>query len=162
MRKFITTCAILTILFFFTSAFNAYDIDTKVNSFAPNFTVFDNGKQVKLSDYRGRFVLVNFWSSENPESRIKNIVYNGFSTENSKLISLVSVNFDKTEGLFDEILKKDKLENKSHYFEQDGKNSEVYKKYHLNSGYSSFLISREGRIIAINPTKQELTKLTCQ
>jgi peroxiredoxin len=41
----------------------------KVGEPVPNFTLIDlNGKQHSMSDYRGRVVIINFWSAECPWS----------------------------------------------------------------------------------------------
>lgn len=38
--------------------------DNKQTSLAPNFTVYDeNGNEVKLSDYKGKPVVINFWAT---------------------------------------------------------------------------------------------------
>lgn len=163
MRKTLTTIAIIAVLFVFTSSYNAYDVNTKVNSFAPNFSVSnsDNDKLL-LSELRGDFVLVNFWSSQDATSRIKNIIYDKF-IQNSKMpIRLVSINYDQSNLLYQEIIRHDNLNGSSQFHDKDGKNSEAYKRYHLETGFNSYLINREGKIIAINPTKLQLTEFICQ
>lgn len=161
MRKTLTTIVIVAVLLIFTSSYNAYDVDVKVNAFAPNFSVSDNGRAATLGNLRGQFVLVNFWSSQDAGSRIRNAVYDKFAANNAS-VNLISVNFDSKEALYKEVLRRDRLNGDSQFYDKDGQESEVYKQYHLESGFSSYLINREGKIVAVNPTKQQLTDLTCQ
>ena len=46
-----------------------YNLIVEINKLAPDFELPDlNGKLHRLSDYRGKIVIVNFWSSECPHS----------------------------------------------------------------------------------------------
>jgi peroxiredoxin len=93
-----------------TADFKFYKISKSENSakdkIAPEIIWDENGKQVKLSEYRGNVVLVNFWATwckpcvgEMPdlslisqEFKDKNFKMIGISTEDSKVIE----NFLKT------------------------------------------------------------------
>ena len=101
MRKILATIAVFAILLSFTSAHNANDVDTKIDAFAPNFKVSNKNTELSLSELRGNYVLVNFWSSDNADSRIRNIEYDRF-TNNNDAVSYVSINFDDNSKLFQE------------------------------------------------------------
>ncbi len=162
MRKTLKTIATIALLLVFTSAYNGYDVNVNINSFAPNFEIANVGKQTKLSDKRGNYVLVNFWSSSNASSRIRNIQYDRFFKGDSSRADFISVNFDSSEKLYKELLKVDQLASESQFYDDGGRNSEVYKDYHLESGFNSYLLNKEGKIVAINPTNQQLTEIFCQ
>lgn len=161
MRKILATIAVFAILLSFTSAHNANDVDTKIDAFAPNFKVSNKNTELSLSELRGNYVLVNFWSSDNADSRIRNIEYDRF-TNNNDAVSYVSINFDDNSKLFQEVLKNDRINSETQFHLEDGKENEEYKRFHLENGFNSFLISREGKIMAVNPSKQKLTELLCQ
>ncbi len=162
MRKTLKTIATIALLLVFTSAYNGYDVNVNIDSFAPNFEIANAEKQTKLSDKRGNYVLVNFWSSSNASSRIRNIQYDRFFKSGNSRADFISVNFDNSEKLYKEILKVDQLASESQFHDDGGRNSEVYKDYHLESGFNSFLLNKEGKIVAINPTNQQLTEIFCQ
>ena len=161
MRRTLTLIAIVAILIVFTSAYNRDNTSTEINAFAPYFELKNSEGTTKLNDLRGHYVLVSFWSSDNAESRIRNNSYSNKS-QSIKDLKIVSINVDESESLYKEISKIDRLQGMSQYHLSDGKENEVYKSYHPESGFNSYLINREGRIEAINPTTQQLTELICQ
>ena len=162
MRKTLTAIATIALLLIFTSSYNSYNVDINIGSFAPNFEIAKEGKSTKLSELRGNYVVVNFWTSDNAESRIRNIQYDRLFKALDRNSNFIAINFDEIEGLQKELIKVDKLSDKSQFHDGSGTDSEVYKSYHLESGMNSFLLDKDGKIIAINPTKQQLTKYFCQ
>ena len=162
MRKTFSFIVILVVLLSFSSAYNAQEINGKVNSFAPNITVSDNDSTFTLSKERGKYVVLNFWSSDNPESRIRNIsAYNATEKTNNEIV-FVAVNYDRSKALFNEILQVDGIDKRTQFFDEDGTDSEVYKQFRLDKGLNCYLINRDGKIIAVNPDLEKLTELTRQ
>ena len=149
MRRTFTAIATIAILLVFTSSYNSYDVSVDINSFAPNFEISKLGNHFKLSETRGNYVIVNFWTSDDAEARIRNIHYDRFFKSIGKNLSFISVNFDDSDNMFKELVRTDGL-------------SEVYKRYRLKSGMNSYLLDKDGKILAINPTQQQLTKYFCQ
>ena len=150
MRRTFTAIATIAILLVFTSSYNSYDVSVDINSFAPNFEISKLGNHFKLSETRGNYVIVNFWTSDYAEARI------------GKNLSFISVNFDDSDNMFKELVRTDGLSEVSQFYEKDGMESEVYKRYRLKSGMNSYLLDKDGKILAINPTQQQLTKYFCQ
>ena len=156
MRRTFTAIATIAILLVFTSSYNSYDVSVDINSFAPNFEISRLGNHFKLSETRGNYVIVNFWTSDDAEARIRNIHYDRFFKSIGKNLSFISVN------MFKELVRTDRLSEVSQFYEKDGMESEVYKRYRLKSGMNSYLLDKDGKILAINPTQQQLTKYFCQ
>jgi thiol-disulfide isomerase/thioredoxin len=73
-----------------------------------NFLTLD-GKEVKLSDYKGKVVLVNFWASWCPpckeEMPILEKVYQKYGDKN---FVILAVNMDTSEGAMKEFLEKNR------------------------------------------------------
>ena len=72
---------------------------------------------------------------------------------------LLSVNFDRSERLFREIVRRDGLSAKSQFHVKGSQANQLIKDYHLESGMKSFLIDPEGRIVAKNPTEKMLKEI---
>lgn len=162
MRRTFTAIATIAILLVFTSSYNSYDVSVDINSFAPNFEISKLGNHFKLSETRGNYVIVNFWTSDDAEARIRNIHYDRFFKSIGKNLSFISVNFDDSDNMFKELVRTDGLSEVSQFYEKDGMESEVYKRYRLKSGMNSYLLDKDGKILVINPTQQQLTKYFCQ
>lgn len=159
MRKTLLVIVLLAALVGFSSAFNGEDIDAKVGSFAPNILVENPDTTFRLSQFRGKYVVVNFWSADNAESRIRNIEMSKFVGKHSDKIVYASINFDRSYSLFSETIKIDNLDNSAQFFEKDGIFSEVYKQFHLQNGLNCYLINPEGRIEAVNPDVRQLAEI---
>jgi hypothetical protein len=75
-------------------------------------------------------------------------------------VSLVSVNIDRNQRLFEEIMRRDGLNEKSQYYVQPGGASDLIRKFNMGNGLQSYLIDPQGTITAINPSTEILASLT--
>jgi peroxiredoxin len=128
---------------------------------APDFTQNDiNDKPVKLSDFRGKYVLLDFWASwcgpcraENP-----NVVkaYNKYSSKNFTVLS-VSLDRPGKKDAWLAAIKADSL-NWTHVSDLQFWNNAAAKLYSITAIPQNFLIDPTGKIIARNLRGEELQK----
>lgn len=124
---------------------------------APDFAQNDpDGQPIKLSELRGKVVLVDFWASwcgpcrrENP-----NVVrmYNKYKSQGFEILG---VSLDKQKGAWLKAIEKDKL-TWPHVSDLRGWKNEVAQLYSVTSVPATILLDREGRIIARNLRGPEL------
>ncbi len=118
---------------------------------APDFTLKNlDDKEVSLSDFRGKILLVDFWASwcgpcrkENPHVRKLYAKYKEQGFE------ILGVSLDKTKDRWEQAVQKDQLE-----WEQvsdlAGWGNKVAKMYNVRSIPHTILIDEEGKILARN------------
>lgn len=127
---------------------------------APDLTVDNSHSALSLSDLKGKYVLVTFWASSNAQSRISAARYDDFSKSlDEERFCLLSVNFDRSERLFREIVRRDNLSAKSQFYVSGSNAETIFENYHLGNGFQSFLINPQGKIVATNPSNDTLKKI---
>jgi len=129
-----------------------------LGSVAPDIALNNpNGELVKLSNLKGKIVLIDFWASwcapcrkENPHI-VK--LYNQYK---SKGFEVFSVSLDKESSRWLQAIEADKLAWPNHVSDLNGWKSAAAVKYSINSIPTTFLLDREGRIIAKNLRGKQL------
>lgn len=129
-----------------------------VSNEAPNFTIPDTtGTKVSLTDFRGKYVLIDFWASWCAPCRAANPglvkVYNQFKDKN---FTIVGVSVDKNRQGWLNAIKDDNLAwtNLSNVAGWDA----VSKEYGIKSIPQNVLVDPKGIIIAKNLDEEKLTE----
>ena len=132
---------------------------TSEGSIAPELEFSDpDGKVRKLSDLRGKVVLIDFWASwcgpcrkENPHVRAMYEKYHDRGFE------IFSVSLDNNKNRWKDAIAKDGLVWPNHVSDLKGWGSAAAKLYGVSSIPSTFLVDKDGRIIAKGLRGEQLT-----
>jgi peroxiredoxin len=130
---------------------------TAVGSPAPEFSQTDvNGKVVKLSDFKGKYVLVDFWASwcgpcrkENP-----NVVV-AYKNYHNKGFEVLGVSLDDKKNLWEKAIEKDGL-TWTHVSDLKGWKNDVAVLYGVKLVPTNYLIGPDGKIVAKNLREEAL------
>ena len=122
-----------------------------IGAVAPDFEQnTPDDKPMKLSDLRGKVVLVDFWASwcgpcrrENPH------VVKLYDKYKSKGFEVLGVSLDRKKNSWEKAIVKDKL-TWSHVSDLKGWKNKVAKQYSVTSVPHTILLDKEGRILARN------------
>lgn len=117
---------------------------------APDISMPDpSGKNKKLSDLRGKVVLIDFWASwcgpcrrENPN------VVRAYNMYKDKGFDIFSVSLDSDGGKWQAAIKQDNLTWSNHVSDLKGWQSAAAKQYGVTSIPHTILVGKDGKIVA--------------
>lgn len=134
-------------------------VGTAIGDKAPEIALMnpDSTKVLKLSDLKGKYVLIDFWASwcrpcrvENPNVVAAYEKYSKAKFKTGKGFEVFSVSLDRNRDAWKKAIAADKLSWAYHVSDLKYWASEGAKRYGVNSIPMSFLIDPEGMIIAKN------------
>lgn len=130
--------------------YNVYDIGIEKNKRAPDFELLNlSGEKVRLSDYRGKKVFLNFWATWCGPCEIEMPYMESFYKRNKDLenVEIIAVNMTKSEA---------NVENVQEFADNYGltfpvlldNKGEVEDLYKIISYPSTYLINEDGILIS--------------
>ena len=133
-----------------------------VGSAAPHFSQQDkDGNSISLRNFKGKYVLMQFWSSTTEGSLIENRkligIYNKYSARNFTILG-ISVDGKKTKKVWEDVLKKDQLPWPQLAALKTSDNP-VAKSFDVESIPSNFLIDPTGKIVAADVSADTLSDI---
>ncbi len=145
------------------SAHTGKVVDAVEGYTAPFFRLEKEDSAFSLAGMKGKYVLLTFWSSSDASSRIACNYYTDFvksiGDDSGEMFCHYSVNFDRSERLFRELVRKDGLDSKTQFHVWGEDADRLIQDYHLEDGFKTLLIDPQGRVAVKNPSKLHLTQI---
>ncbi len=160
---FFVAFSLLAFLFSFIDKETFSGVGLSPGSKSPQIKIDGKSFVAKDLDVKaGEYVLLNFWASYDAVSRISNVRFSSIVEQKNDKLRYISVSFDKNFRVFEETVRLDKVNAAYQYFDAAGTESDLYKIFRLKEGFASYLIDKDGIIVAKNISPEKLTELLRQ
>ena len=131
---------------------------------APDFeSVKPDGSKLKLSDLKGKYVLIDFWGSWCAPCRRENVglvaLYNKYHGEG---LEILSVGMERSKERWLKAIQQDGLVWDTHVSDLKRMGGKVGRLYKIREIPTKYLIDGEGQIIGVNLTVAEIDRLLAQ
>lgn len=130
----------------------------KVGTLAPDFTLTSSkNEEIKLSDYKGKYVVLDFWASWCPDCQADtpNIV-NAYQQFKDKGISFIGISFDTDKTTWTNAIAKYNIEYAQVSELKKWKETKISGVYHIQWIPTMYLVNPEGKIELATIHSEEL------
>jgi peroxiredoxin len=135
-----------------------------LGAFSPDIILpAPTGEVLKLSSLKGKVVLLDFWASWCQPCRHSNRQLQSLYKEyNAKGFEIFGVSLDQNKDAWKRAIKQDNISWPQVIDARAVNGSSLAQTWRLQYIPTTFLINKEGKIVAVNPEKKELEKLLPQ
>ena len=135
-----------------------------VGTMAPEIEIAGvDGKTIKLSDYKGKYVLIDFWASWcGPCRRESPTLVKAYEQYKDKNFTIFSVSLDNNKEKWMAAIQADGLNWQAHGSSLSSWNCPVARRYNVSSIPHSLLIDPQGKVIAIGLRGEQLLSQLAQ
>lgn len=127
----------------------------------PDFTAtLLTGEQVRLSDLRGKYVLLQFWGSwcgpcraENPQ------LVQLYQRYHDRGLEMFSVGIEQSASAWQQAIEEDKMTWRYHTMEAQDFNGGLARQFNIHSIPTTFLLNPQGDIMGVNHDVERLDKV---
>lgn len=162
MRKLSILIAGFAIMLLSVSAFADKRREAALGNQVPSVVIGDADANVSLESLKGKWVILSFWSAADAMSRMSQNEVSRFSkslkdNDAAGEIEFVSVNFDRSERLMQEIIKLDNLDSdRQIHISDSSEEIELRNAFNMNQGLRTFIINPEGILVEADPSSESL------
>lgn len=131
------------------------------NQSAPTFSgITLSGNNINLSDFQGKYVLIDFWASWcGPCRRANPKVVNLYSRFKGQDFAIISISVDNNEKAWKNAIKKDGLSWPYHLLDRPHGGKSIADQYGVESIPAKYLVDPQGVIIASNPSFRKIDRI---
>lgn len=165
MKKLLALIASFAIMLVTASAFVDKRQEASLGEGSPMLVVNSGDSLVSLDSFQGCWVILSFWSAADARSRMTQNDVAVFMRSHklpaqAGKVEVVSVNLDRSERLMEEIVKIDNLDENSQFRIDNASMAEyAIQAYRMNEGLRTFVINPEGKLVAADPSVDDLKRI---
>lgn len=165
MKKLKFLIVSFAVLLMATSAFADKHQDVAIGNEIPMLVIKKDSTELSISSLRGKWVILSFWSTTDAESRltqnqITTITNELSQTDQNMPVELISVNFDRSKQLMQEIVKIDQLNSEMQFhIENRDEIATLRKTFRMDNALRTFVINPQGKLVFADPTEDDLRQI---
>lgn len=130
---------------------------------APALVAGRAGSAASLQGLRGKKVILSFWSAGDAESRVMQTKIAALARKagaKADNVEVMSINFDRSERLMDEIVRIDNLDESSQFHVGSPDEARALRDaFSMHNGLRTFIIDTDGTIEAVDPTDTQIARV---